>query len=32
MLGWIGGAFDPECFDVKGINRALARVGKRSPR
>jgi hypothetical protein len=32
MLGWIGGAFDPERFDLKGINRALARVGKRSKR
>jgi len=32
MLGWIGGAFDPERFDLKGINQALARVGKRRKR
>ncbi|MFN0149587.1 MAG: plasmid pRiA4b ORF-3 family protein [bacterium] len=26
MLEWIGGAFDPEAFDLNGINRALRRL------
>jgi Plasmid pRiA4b ORF-3-like protein len=27
MLEWVGGAFDPEAFDVRAINEALASLG-----
>jgi Plasmid pRiA4b ORF-3-like protein len=27
MLDWIGGAFDPEAFDLGAVNRALAEFG-----
>ena len=26
LLEWIGGSFDPEAFDIKTVNRALARL------
>jgi hypothetical protein len=26
MLEWIGGHFDPEAFDLAGVNRELARL------
>jgi hypothetical protein len=27
MLAWVGGAFDPEAFDVQEVNTALANLG-----
>ena len=27
MLEWIGGAFDPEAFDLRAVNEALANLG-----
>lgn len=27
MVGWIGGHFDPEAFDLQAVNRELKRIG-----
>jgi Plasmid pRiA4b ORF-3-like protein len=27
MLEWVGGAFDPEAFDLRAVNQALANLG-----
>jgi hypothetical protein len=27
MLEWVGGAFDPEAFDLRGVNERLAHLG-----
>jgi hypothetical protein len=32
MKTWVGRAFDPEKFDVRAVNRALRKVGGKSPR
>ena len=29
MLRWVGGAFDPEAFDLNQVNRKLQRIGRR---
>ena len=32
MLEWIGGGFDPEAFDLDGINKRMAGLARRRPR
>jgi hypothetical protein len=27
MLEWVGGAFDPEAFDLRAVNERLAHLG-----
>jgi len=27
MMEWVGGQFDPEAFDLDGVNQYLKRIG-----